>query len=135
MPTISLDYIKDLIDTCKEGNLLITYYRDYDTVTERIKELFKYIDKNRPKDLNWVKLDVTNYTEVCARLAIYPPCTIWYKNNRSKYNFGSYTSGDDIVSTINFVDNHPVRISERRDDSVYYRIPVPQGEEDDEIDF
>ena len=38
MPTISLDYIDDIINTCKDGNLLITYYRNHDVGLERIED-------------------------------------------------------------------------------------------------
>ena len=105
MSTISLDYIKDIIDTCKDGNLLITYYRDYDVELERIDELFKYIDKNKSKDCNWIKINVTDCPEICGRLNIYPPCTVWYKNNLPQYNFGSYMEGDTIIHRMKHLDS------------------------------
>lgn len=120
MPTISLDYIDDIIDICKEGNLLITYYRNYDVGLERIEELFKYIDEHKSPDYNWVKIDVSNFQDECISHCIFPPCTVWYNNGLQITLFTSYDSGPIIVNRMRMFNEYERRIDERIDDGICY---------------
>ena len=130
MSTISMDYVNDIINTCKKGNLLITYYRNYDVGLERIEELFKYIDEHKSPEYNWVKIDVTNCPEVCAGLGIcHVPCTIWYTDGLPRNWFSSYDSGSYIVNMINRFYPYTVTIEGNRDNTVYYDVTTQENVE------
>ena len=122
MSTISLDYIDDIIDTCKEGNLLITYYGNCDVGLERIEELLKYIDEHKSPDYNWVKIDVSNLQDECIGRCIFPPCTVWYNNGSQITVFTSYASGSAIVNRMRRFNEYEPIIDERRDSSYYYSL-------------
>lgn len=133
MSTINLDYIYDLINTCSNGDLLITYYRDYDVELERIKELFEYIDEHKSTDYNWVKVDVTNCQEECISHCIFPPCTIWYDAGIRRCCFTSYDNGSTIVNRIKKYNEYNAMVYECRDDDIYYPINTSESEIDYDV--
>lgn len=120
MQVIDMDYIKELMKDCRGGNLLITYYRDCDIEKENIKELFEYIDKNKSKDYNWVKLKIDDDTEKFANLCVYPPCTVLYCKGDIRYNFGSYRTGKEIVDMTTTFGEYFIT---HRNNNCYYYVP------------
>lgn len=100
MSTISLNDLKDIRNICKNGDLLITYYRDCDMTRGTIRRMLKYIDNSVSGNYNWIKVNISDCQESCIRQGICPPCTIWYKDNMKKHIFLGHREYTDIIDSL-----------------------------------